>query len=135
MDLGVSTGLNVRARRVAGPSTCLPFSLLCMSSSGRAAAALAFVLTLHLGAALGLLEELGENAGEGDDEADEDERHGGSAPEADVAGRAGDLRDVGEGERKGDQSEGTERCGEDIQVASHEANASLACAHSGPDQG
>ena len=53
--------------------------------------------------ALCLFEELGEDAAEGDDEADEDQGDGCGAPEADVAGGAGDLSDVGEGEREGDE--------------------------------
>jgi hypothetical protein len=73
------------------------------------------------GAALGLLEELGEDAGEGDEEAEEDEGDGGGAPEADVAGGAGDLREVGEGEPKGDESEDADAGGEDVEVASHDA--------------
>ena len=74
------------------------------------------------GAALGLLEELGEDAAEGDDQADKDQGHRGSAPEADVAGRAGDLRDIGEGEREGDEGEDAESGCEDVKVASHAAD-------------
>jgi hypothetical protein len=58
---------------------------------------MAAVAALLGGAALGLLEELGEDATQGDHEADEDEGDGGGAPEANVAGGAGDLREVGEG--------------------------------------
>jgi hypothetical protein len=73
------------------------------------------------GAALSLLEELGEDAGEGDDEAEEDQGDGGGAPEADVAGGAGNLRDVGEGEPEGDEGEDADAGGEDVEVASHGA--------------
>jgi hypothetical protein len=86
-----------------------------------AAATVAAGVPLFGGAALSLLEELGEDAGEGDDEAEEDEGDGGGAPEADVAGGAGDLRDVGEGEREGDEGEDADAGGEDVQVASHDA--------------
>jgi hypothetical protein len=71
--------------------------------------------------AFGLLEELGEDAAQGDDQADEDQGDGGGAPEADVAGGAGDLRDVGEGEREGDEGEDADGGGEDVEVASHGA--------------
>ena len=71
--------------------------------------------------AFGLLEELGEDPAEGDDQADEDQGDGGGAPEADVAGGTGDLRDVGEGEREGDEGEDADGGGEDVEVASHGA--------------
>ena len=82
---------------------------------------MAAVAALLGGPALGLLEELGEDATEGDDQADEDQGDGGGAPEANVAGGAGDLRDVGEGDREGDQGEDADGGGEDVEVASHGA--------------
>ena len=82
---------------------------------------MAAVAALLGGAALGLLEELGEDTGEGDDQTDEDQGDGGGAPEADVAGGAGDLRDVGEGEPEGDEGEDADAGGEDVEVASHGA--------------
>jgi hypothetical protein len=90
------------------------------------AAAVAAGLPLRAGAALGLLEELGENATEGDHEADEDQGDGGGAPEANVAGGAGNLCEVGKGERKGDEGENADGGGEDVEVASHGAGISLA---------
>ena len=75
------------------------------------------------GTALGLLEELGEDAGQGDDEANEDQGHGGGAPEADVAGGAGDLRNVSERKREGDEGEDADGGREDVEVASHEARS------------
>jgi hypothetical protein len=86
-----------------------------------AAATMAAGVPLFGGSALGLLEELGEDACEGDDEAEEDQGDGGGAPEADVAGGAGDLGDVGEGEPKGDEGEDADAGGEDVEVASHGA--------------
>ena len=87
--------------------------------------AVAALTALFRSPALGLLEELGEDAAEGDDQADEDQGDGGGAPEADVAGGAGDLRDVGEGEREGDQGEDADGGGEDVEVASHGGQRSV----------
>ena len=86
---------------------------------------MAAVAALLGGPALGLFEELGEDSSEGDDEADEDQGDGGSAPKADVAGGAGNLRDVGEGEREGDQGEDADGGGEDVEVASHGSQRSV----------
>jgi hypothetical protein len=70
-------------------------------------------------AALGLLEEGGEDAGEGDEETYNEEAEAHGAPEGDVARRAGLLGDVGVGDATGDEAEEDERAGEDIEVASH----------------
>jgi hypothetical protein len=90
------------------------------------AAAVAAGLALCAGAALGLLEELREDTSEGHDEADEDKGDGCGAPEADVAGGAGDLREVGKREREGDEGENADGGGENVEVASHGAGISLA---------
>jgi len=68
-------------------------------------AAAAFLLAVERGAALGLLEERGEDAEEGDDQRDAEQADAGGAPEGDVAGGAGLLGDVGEGEASGYQGE------------------------------
>jgi hypothetical protein len=81
--------------------------------------ALALVPALHFSAALGLLEERGENARQGDDGRDAEEDDAAGAPEGGVAGGAGLLRDVGEGQRAADECEESERGGEDVEVASH----------------
>jgi hypothetical protein len=70
-------------------------------------------------AALGLLKEGGEDAGEGDEETYNEEAEAHGAPEGDVARRAGLLGDVGVGDATGDEAEEDERAGEDIEVASH----------------
>jgi len=71
--------------------------------------------------ALCLFEELGEDAAEGDDEADKDQGDGCGPPEADVTGGAGNLREIREGEREGDEGEEADGGGEDVEVASHAA--------------
>jgi hypothetical protein len=70
-------------------------------------------------AALGLLEERGEDAGEGDyrRNAEEDDARG--APERHIAGGAGLLRDVGKRQRAADDREEGEGDGEDVERASH----------------
>jgi hypothetical protein len=83
------------------------------------------LLALIVSAALGLLEEGGENAGEGHDEGDAEESDPRGAPEGNVAGRAGLLRDVGEGEREGDQGQKAESCSENVEVATHGAGTRI----------
>jgi len=70
-------------------------------------------------AALGLLEEGGENAGEGDEETDNEEAKAHRSPEGDVARGAGLLGDVGVRDAAGDEAEEDKRAGEDVEVASH----------------
>jgi hypothetical protein len=70
-------------------------------------------------ATLGLFEEGGEDAGEGDEERDAEEGDGGHAPEGRVAGRARLLGDVGEGQAEGEEGEASDGGGEDVEVASH----------------
>src|SRR5271167_4273125 len=71
------------------------------------------------GAALGLLEQRRQNAGEGDEETDYQETEAHGAPESDVSRGAGLSRDVGVGDAAGDQGEEDEAGGEDVEVASH----------------
>ena len=89
-------------------------------------AAAAFLLAVERGAALGLLEERGEDAEEGDDQREAEQADAGGTPERDVARRARLLGDVGEGERCGDQRENAQRGGEDVEVASHRAGLRIA---------
>jgi len=70
-------------------------------------------------AAGGLFEEGGEDAGEGTDEGDEEEDEAHGAPEGLVAGGAGLLGDVGVRDAAGDEREGGERGGENVEVAGH----------------
>jgi hypothetical protein len=79
----------------------------------------AFGAAGFVGAALGLLEERGEDSGEGYDEGDDEEAEAHGAPERGVAGGAGLLGDVGEGHSAGDEREEGESGGEDVEVASH----------------
>jgi hypothetical protein len=88
-------------------------------SNGRCFLVAAFGAAGLFVAALGLLKEGGEDAGEGDEETDNEEAETHRAPEGDVARGAGLLGDVGVGDAAGDEAEEDERAGEDIEVASH----------------
>ncbi len=70
-------------------------------------------------AALGLLEERGQDTGEGDEEANDEEAEAHGAPEGGVAGGAGLLGDVGVGNPEGDETEENEASGEDVEIAAH----------------
>ena len=90
----------------------------CGAETGRLGAA-AFGSASLFVAALGLLEERGEDARESDDESEHEEADGHGAPESNVAGGTGLLGDVGEGQDEGEDGEEEEGCGEDVEVASH----------------
>ena len=68
--------------------------------------AVAALLAVEVVAALGLREEGAHDAEEGDDEGDAEEGDAGHAPEGGVAGGAGLLSDVGEGQADGEEREG-----------------------------
>jgi hypothetical protein len=88
-------------------------------SNGRSLLAAAFGAAGFFVAALGLLKEGGEDAGEGDEETYHEEAKAHGAPEGDIARGAGLLGDVGVGDAAGDEAEEDERAGEDVEVASH----------------
>ena len=67
--------------------------------------ALALPEAFGFGAALGLLEEAGDDAGEGYDQSQDEEAEACRAPEGGIAGRAGLLGEVGVGEAAGDERE------------------------------
>jgi hypothetical protein len=71
------------------------------------------------GAALGLLEERGEDAGESYDHGDDEETEAHGAPEGGVARGAGLLRYVGVSQTAGDECEEKQCGGENVEVASH----------------
>jgi hypothetical protein len=77
-------------------------------------------------AAFGLLEEGGEDAGEGDEKADDEESKGHRAPQRGVARGAGLLGDVAVGDAAGDEGEEDKSAGEDVEVAAHADGSILA---------
>ena len=77
------------------------------------------VLAFEVVAALGLFEERAEDAEQRDNEGDAEEGDAGHTPERGVAGGAGLVRDVGEGQADRQERERSECGGEDVEVASH----------------